>query len=127
MTVSRTVSTGSSSVALRAGSSTGIGEHSQCSGRNRGGGVSLSLGRMEVLLSEPRPEGSGGVGQPVSTGGRRSLTVAARIGASRLSISLFHTRYRRAACIIGEIYGQTKLAPTDHRSEEHTSELQSLR
>src|ERR1035441_699412 len=35
MTVSRTVSTGSSSGTLRAGSSTGIGEHSQCSGRER--------------------------------------------------------------------------------------------
>src|ERR1035441_4765263 len=38
MTVSRTVSTGTSSGTLKAGSSTGISEHSQCSGRERGGG-----------------------------------------------------------------------------------------
>src|ERR1035441_8834125 len=37
MTVSRTVSTGTSSGTLRVGSSTGISEHSQCSGRERGG------------------------------------------------------------------------------------------
>src|ERR1035441_6122735 len=60
MTVSRTVSTGTSSGALRSGSSTGISEHSQCSGTERGGD---------------------------------------------------------AACMIREIYGQTKLAPTDGDSD----------
>src|ERR1035438_4475497 len=64
MTVSRTVSTGTSSGTLKAGSSTGISEHSQCSGRERGGGRRI-YGAEWWKLGRP-PAGWVAVGMPVT-------------------------------------------------------------